>query len=179
MVKPSFPLGRSRSSRALGPFHFAALAFALFACMQDPKLELQGPVRLLDRACGGATTECTVTGAAHRTTGLTADSVGYQADGSTEATITIVIPPQSINGYYYDAFHFELLVSGHGDATIADTPRTLPPDYAWIKVDSSYATSDPVRAEMTPKTSIVIKVPQGTTLNVLDVRMISDHTSGC
>lgn len=159
-------------------FFFAAATFALFACAPVDALDTEGPVRLLDRACGGTTTECSATGAAKRTTGLTADSVGYTSDASAEGVITLVIPPQNLP-YGDDTFHFELLAMGSGEVKLGDANRTLPSDYGWVTVDSSYATSDPTRPELTPKTTIVLRVPKGVTANVLDVRLVSHRSLGC
>ncbi len=126
---------------------FSALAVA-GACSSN----VESRPRLLDESCGGG--ECTTSGAARQTTGLTADSLGYEL-GPGPAKLTI--PLQSFSDPNHDAFDAEVLLEGHGTITgrllqgdncgtspcdVVDEHTTVVPrQYDWVRVGTFVSSS--------------------------------------
>lgn len=93
-----------------------------------------GAPRLLDRVCS-VPEDCTTSGSAERTTGITADSVGFRlGPGSGSVTITLV----STSGT--GAGEFEVLASGAGTLRVTSAALgvsevfDLRADYDWYRV---------------------------------------------
>ena len=152
------------------------IVVALFACKKAT------PSRLLDTACNEGT--CKTTGAERRTTGLTADSIGFQI-GPGKGEVLIPIP--MLNRPDDNAFDVTVLVQGTGTAQVTlrhtactsgcgETSVALGTDYRWAIAGSGRIGSGSIDAlEVSVATS-----DASSHADVLDLRLDTSHESeGC
>lgn len=88
---------------------------------------------MLDRACKAA--QCTTTGHAEETEGLTADSMGFRISGGAGS---VLIPLQTVDG---PGIALDLLVAGHGSMTVTSELAKsrsfeLNDEYRWVRVSA-------------------------------------------
>lgn len=100
-----------------------------------------GDPRLLDRACSGSD-RCTTSGKARRTTGITADSVGFElGPGGGSVVIPLLADSSS------DEVSVEVLVAGSGKVDVSSSELsasdsfTLSDDYEWFQVGGAISGS--------------------------------------
>lgn len=134
--------------------------------------------RLLDRACASED-DCATTGSALRTTGITADSVGYRL-GPDEGSVTI--PLERIAS---DEFVFELLVTGEGAISVSSAGLgisenlELGSDYDWKRVSGKIPSGSDAGSFDNPF-ELTLAVSDGSHADIADIRAVGlDYPSSC
>jgi hypothetical protein len=127
--------------------------------------------RLLDRACNEIDA-CPTTGSAQRTTGITADSIGYRL-GPGDGSVTITLAPVTGAG----SFVFELLLAGEGQVQVWSTAfydvLTLSDEYEW----HSIAGGTPYGSDSSIE--IKIAVTGDAVAELADIRAVGLDYAGC
>ena len=179
-------------------YAIAALLCAPFACGDSN--DHPGDARVLDVACAQAM-NCPVKDGAKRVSGLTADSVGFKL-GPTDSTVTINVPPLKLPGAD-DTWTYEILARGTGtfdvpscytEPTTAETgPEAGTTDdgrcittgsatntFDWIPVGAEGHVGSANAGRTTIATKLVLHVKTGSTLEIVDIRIVSSQSpTGC
>jgi hypothetical protein len=131
-------------------------ALAAFSACSDERDYSES--RLLDKLC--AQGECTTSGSARQTQGLTADSIGFEL-GPAAGSVILPLRDDLLADFSSSSFSVEVLIQGLGRASSA----TLTPEYAWRSAEVSVATSG--RPE-----SATVTVSDGSTAKIADLRLV-------
>jgi hypothetical protein len=137
---------------------------------------------------------------AAKVSGLTADSVGLRL-GPEDGSVTIVVPPLNLPGSD-DTWTYEVLARGRGSfqvscptsspAEAGTDAKTYDPSsscianatptgsFEWIPVGAEGRVGTAGAGRTTPKTPITLSVKGGSTLEIVDIRIVSsERPKGC
>ncbi|MEO7092649.1 MAG: hypothetical protein ABI175_05320 [Polyangiales bacterium] len=137
---------------------------------------------------------------AKKVTGLTSDSIGLRL-GPDPGEVTIVVPPLSLPNSD-DSWTYEILARGTGTFDVPSCFTTTTPaetgaepvrdtgtcitagsptnTFEWIAVGAEGRLDRSTSGRMTTRTPVTLRVKAGSTLEIVDIRIVSSETpKGC
>jgi hypothetical protein len=159
-------------------------AVGLSACIEFNNLDEPTPPRLLDKVCrsGG----CTTSGAVRRTTGPTADTIGYHFGpgvGSLSIPLYTLLPGDQDTT---DLDSLQALVAGHGKISIGaedgaccgSVSKSVPGEYNWVDFDLESNGEQSADGGESAEGMLVLSVAgDGTEFDLADLRYTP--STGC